>query len=137
MSILFGRWNYDGKAVDPEYIGKVRTMLDAQSPDGVTICLKSTFVILYGALHVTEESRREHQPAISPSGIFLTWDGRLDNRAELLSGRRWDWNYRQWFEEIGRKIPEAKLVDSSGGGWGIAVGRWNCIAYEKCGYPLQ
>jgi asparagine synthase (glutamine-hydrolysing) len=84
MSTLFGRWNFDGKAVDPEYIGKVRAMLDAHSPDGVTICVKSTFVILYGALHVTDESRREQQPAISPAGTFLTWDGRLDNRAELL-----------------------------------------------------
>src|SRR5277367_2333106 len=85
MSSLFGRWNYDGKAVDPEYIGKVRAILDAQSPGGVTICLKSTFVILYGALHVTEESPREGQPAVSPSGTFLTWDGRLDNRTELQS----------------------------------------------------
>jgi asparagine synthase (glutamine-hydrolysing) len=86
MSVLFGRWNYDGKAVDPEYIGKVRAILDSQSSNGVTICLKSTFAILYGAQHVTEESRRERQPAVSPSGTFLTWDGRLDNRAELLSG---------------------------------------------------
>ena len=32
-------------------------------------------------------------------------------RAELLSGRRWDWNYRQCFEEIGRKIPDVSRIE--------------------------
>lgn len=84
MSIIFGRWNFDGKAVDPEYIGKIRGMLDPLSPDGVTICVKSTFVVLYGALHVTKESQQEKQPFLSPAGFLLTWDGRLDSRSDLL-----------------------------------------------------
>jgi asparagine synthase (glutamine-hydrolysing) len=84
MSVLFGRWNFDGKAVDPEYIAKVRAMLGEHAPEGVTVCVKSTFAILHGALQVTEESV-PGQPFVSPSGTFLTWDGRLDNRAELLS----------------------------------------------------
>lgn len=85
MSFLFGRWNYDGKPVEPNYLGKVRATLAEHSPDGVGICMKGTTAILYGALHVTEESRYEHQPAITRAGDFLTWDGRLDNRNELLS----------------------------------------------------
>ena len=83
MSVQFGRWNFDGTAVDPEYIAKVRTLLEAHAPDGVAICVKGTFVMLYGAVHTTGESTREHQPFASPAGTFLTWDGRLDNRAEL------------------------------------------------------
>jgi asparagine synthase (glutamine-hydrolysing) len=40
--------------------------------------------MLSGAFHTTEESRYERQPVISPSGVCLTWDGRLDNRSELM-----------------------------------------------------
>lgn len=84
MSLLFGRWNFDGTAVDSEYIQKVRTMLGTRAPDRITTCVKGPFVMLYAALDVTEESRREQQPAISPARAFLTWDGRLDNRTELI-----------------------------------------------------
>jgi asparagine synthase (glutamine-hydrolysing) len=45
--------------------------------------VKGAFAMTYGALHITEESRREHQPFVSPAGTFLMWDGTLDNRSEL------------------------------------------------------
>src|SRR5262249_16338006 len=32
----------------------------------------------------TKESRRETQPYLLPSGAVLTWDGRLDNRTEII-----------------------------------------------------
>jgi len=48
-------------------------------------------MILYRAFHTTKESRRESQPHVSPSGAVITWDGRLDNRAELISGLRDFW----------------------------------------------
>jgi asparagine synthase (glutamine-hydrolysing) len=40
--------------------------------------------MLYHALHTTRESRREIQPDVSRSGCVITWDGRLDNRVELI-----------------------------------------------------
>ena len=40
--------------------------------------------ILYRGFHTTKESRRESQPHVTSSGAILTWDGRLDNRAELI-----------------------------------------------------
>jgi asparagine synthase (glutamine-hydrolysing) len=40
--------------------------------------------MLYRGFHTTKESRRESQPHITSSGAILTWDGRLDNRAELI-----------------------------------------------------
>jgi asparagine synthase (glutamine-hydrolysing) len=85
VSVQFGLWNFDGRPVDAEYLGKVRAMFAAHSPDGVTACVKGGCALLHGALHVTQESRNERQPAISPAGRFLAWDGRLDNRTELLS----------------------------------------------------
>ena len=44
--------------------------------------------ILYRAFHTTKESRRQKQPHISSSGAVITWDGRLDNRADLISELR-------------------------------------------------
>jgi len=40
--------------------------------------------IRYLPFHSTPESLRETQPFVSASGSVFTWDGRLDNRAELL-----------------------------------------------------
>jgi asparagine synthase (glutamine-hydrolysing) len=129
VSILFGRWNFDGKAVDPEYLGKVRAMLDTRSPDGVTLCVKGTFAMLYGALHITEESRREHQPAISPTGNFLAWDGRLDNRPELLA--RLD---HRSSEPSDLEIVAASWEKDGARGLGRLLGDWSlCVLnhYER------
>ena len=82
MSVQFGRWNFDRQSVDPDYIAKVRTLLAPYAPDAATVCVKGAFFIHYGAFHTTEEAPLEHQPSISPAGIYLTWDGRLDNRSE-------------------------------------------------------
>jgi asparagine synthase (glutamine-hydrolysing) len=84
LSVQFGRWNFDGRSVDPEYIAKVRACLALHAPDSTTICVKGAFFLLYGAFHTTKESCRERQPSISPSGTHLTWAGRLDNRSELI-----------------------------------------------------
>ncbi|MGH9722209.1 MAG: asparagine synthase-related protein [Bryobacteraceae bacterium] len=41
--------------------------------------------MIYRAFHTTRESRREIQPHVSGYGHALTWDGRLDNREELIA----------------------------------------------------
>lgn len=86
MSVQFGRWNFDGQSVDPEYISKVRSLLAPYAPDSIALYVKGAYCLLYGALHATEESRDERQPFISAAGTYLTWSGRLDNRSELISG---------------------------------------------------
>jgi asparagine synthase (glutamine-hydrolysing) len=84
MSAQFGRWNLDGKPIDCDYLERVGTALGSYGPDGKGSFGEKNISILYYAFHTTEESRRETQPHISPSGDVLTWDGRLDNRAELI-----------------------------------------------------
>ena len=85
MSIQFGRWNYDGQPCAAEYVEKVRTTLAPYGPDTDEVYAKDGVQILYRAFHTTKESRRETQPHISPSGAVITWDGQLDNRADLIS----------------------------------------------------
>jgi asparagine synthase (glutamine-hydrolysing) len=88
MSALFGRWNLDGKPIDCGYLERVGTTLGSYGPDGKSSFGDKNISILHYAFHTTEESRHETQPHISPSGAVITWDGRLDNPAELISGLR-------------------------------------------------
>jgi asparagine synthase (glutamine-hydrolysing) len=84
MSVQFGRWNWDGKPVDQTYLAKVKPILGPFGPDDEGAYATTNLSILYRAFHTTKESRRETQPHISQSGVVITWDGRLDNRAELI-----------------------------------------------------
>jgi asparagine synthase (glutamine-hydrolysing) len=84
VSVQFGRWNFDGRPADREYLAKAEGMLAPYGPDGGGAYIKDSFGILLRAFHTTKESRNEAQPHITPSGRVLTWDGRLDNRAELI-----------------------------------------------------
>jgi len=59
-------------------------MLAPYGQDGGGAYIKDSAGILFRAFHTTKESRSEAQPHITPSGAVLTWDGRLDNRAELI-----------------------------------------------------
>jgi len=88
MSVQFGRWNFEGQPPAPDYIEKVSAALAPYGPDSNESYSKSDIRILYCAFHTTKESCREKQPRISPSGAVITWDGRLDNRADLISELR-------------------------------------------------
>jgi asparagine synthase (glutamine-hydrolysing) len=88
MSVQFGRWNFEGQPLAPGYIERVSAALAPYGPDSNESYSKVGIRILYRAFHTTKESRREKQPCISPSGAVITWDGRLDNRADLISELR-------------------------------------------------
>ncbi len=88
MSVQFGRWNLDGKPVDRDYLEKVETLLAPYGPDDAGSYSKNNISIFYRAFHTTKESRRETQPHVTASGAILMWDGRLDNRAELIRRMR-------------------------------------------------
>src|SRR5438876_6165187 len=85
MSAQFGKCNFDGRPVHPEDLDEVRPVLAPYGPDSEGCICKDNFAILYRAFHTTKESRKEQQPRILKSAAILTWDGRLDNREELIS----------------------------------------------------
>ncbi len=88
MSVQFGSWNFEGQPSSSDYIEKVSAALAPYGPDSSEAYSKSGVTILYRAFYTTKESRREMQPYISPSGAVIIWDGRLDNRAELIRDLR-------------------------------------------------
>src|SRR5579863_2811650 len=84
MSVQFGRWNWEGDRPAPDYAEKVSATLASYGPDSNELYSKGETTIVYRAFHTTKESHGEKQPYISRSGAVITWDGRLDNRADLL-----------------------------------------------------
>jgi asparagine synthase (glutamine-hydrolysing) len=85
MSVQAGIWNFDGEPVTQASLTQIGAILAEDGPDGETIHLAGSMGMLYRPFHTTRESRLEHQPHLSNSGNLITWDGRLDNRDELLS----------------------------------------------------
>src|SRR5258708_23634579 len=85
MSVQAGIWNFDGPPVDRRLLGDFSESLKQQGPDGESCYIEGSVALLYRPFHTTAESRREKQPYFSPRGFILTWDGRLDNRDELIA----------------------------------------------------
>src|SRR5579864_5135597 len=84
MSVIFGRWNYDGRAPASDYLHQVRRALAPYGPDGCQSYCKEAVSVLYQAFHTTGEACREVQPLITKSGAIICWDGRLDNRDKII-----------------------------------------------------
>jgi len=114
MSVQFGRWNYDGRPVDPDYLEKAKAVLSPYGPDDCGSYRKSGICIRHLAFHTTKESRRERQPQICPFGAVLTWDGRLDNREELINRFR---------EVLTADSTDVSIVAAAYEAWGT-----NCFA---------
>src|SRR5579859_7328127 len=110
MSVQFGRWNFRGKPVDPVYLEKVQATIAPYGPDDHGCFSDQCVTILYHAFQTTKESQRERQPHIIESGSVLVWDGRLDNRAELIG---------QCEERLSLTSTDICIVSKAYGKWGI------------------
>lgn len=120
MSVLFGRWNFDGQAPSPEYVEKVSAILSPFGPDGKKRYDNGGLTILYHGFHTTKESHREVQPCVLPSGEVITWDGRLDNRRELIDELR---------GSLSSEATDLAIVSAAYEEWGIKclgklIGDW-------------
>lgn len=85
MSVQAGIWNFDGRPVDDKLLADFSESMKQQGPDGESCHVDGSVALLYRPFHTTAESRREKQPYFSRRGFILTWDGRLDNRDELIA----------------------------------------------------
>jgi asparagine synthase (glutamine-hydrolysing) len=114
MSVQFGRWNWDGKAVDQTYLAKVKPVIAPYGPDDEGTYAISNLSILFRTFHTTKESHCETQPHVSESGVVITWDGRLDNRAELI---------RRLRDVLTISATDVSIVAAAYDEWGV-----NCFA---------
>jgi asparagine synthase (glutamine-hydrolysing) len=90
MSVQAGIWNFHGEPVHGEFLLGVSAALRDYAPDGERTFFDQTISMLYMPFHTTSESRLEHQPHLSGGGCVITWDGRLDNREDLITELSYD-----------------------------------------------
>ncbi len=83
MSAQAGIFNFDGEPADKGLIEKL-TATYRQDSDSARAHYSGPMGLLYCAFSTTPESCVEHQPHLSDRGFAITWDGRLDNREELI-----------------------------------------------------
>jgi asparagine synthase (glutamine-hydrolysing) len=132
MSVQFGRWNLEGRPPARDYIEKVCTILAPYGPDSNESYAEGGVKILYRAFHTTKESHRETQPHISTSGVVITWDGRLDNRAELIGELR---------DAVTKNSTDLAIVAAAYENWGMPcfarlIGDWGLSIWNPINRSL-
>ncbi|HZE70024.1 MAG TPA: asparagine synthase-related protein [Pyrinomonadaceae bacterium] len=85
MSLIGGIHHFDNMPVDSDVIINFGVSLDSNDPDEVRDVRTASVRMVYRPFHTTRESHLETQPFVSSEGHVLAWDGRLDNRRELLA----------------------------------------------------
>ena len=84
MSGIVGIWNLDGAPVDSHLLESMRRSIAHRGRDGEGQWLEGSVGLGCQLSRTTPESADERQPLMGGSGTALVFDGRLDNRAELL-----------------------------------------------------
>ena len=87
MSALGGIFNFGNSPapMDREMLAALGKRLALRGSDGGGEASNAHVGMTYRSYHTTYESQFEIQPVSSSAGVMLTWDGRLDNRDELIS----------------------------------------------------
>ncbi len=84
MSGILGIWNLDGRPVERSLLQRLSATLAHRGRDGGSLWLDGPAGLASQMFRVTPESLTEAQPLVSSSGTVVVFDGRLDNREELL-----------------------------------------------------
>lgn len=86
MSGLAVVYRLDGRPVAHEELARMAQAVAHRGPDGAGEWCEGPIGMAHRLLIVTPESREERQPLAGPQDrCRLVWDGRLDNREELLA----------------------------------------------------
>ena len=89
MSGIAGIFNLDGRPVDGQTLKSMTDVVAHRGPDGIGHWVQGPVGLGHLQLCTTPESLREQQPLVSrDSNYVIVWDGRVDNREELLEALR-------------------------------------------------
>jgi len=111
MSGIVGLINLDGQPVEEKLLRRLSAPLAHRGPDGEGFWLDGPVGIGSQLFRVTPESAAETQPLAHPSGFVTVFDGRLDNREELLANL-------QQCQGLSSASPDPALVLAAYDAWG-------------------
>jgi asparagine synthase (glutamine-hydrolysing) len=116
MSGIVGMWNLDGRPVEREVLSTMSATLAHRGPDGEEQWISGPVGLSCQLMRVTPESLHETQPLVHPAGAVVVFDGRLDNREELLGLLKGAWGAEPdspdpalvlaAYEAFGERFPE-------------------------------
>ena len=108
MSAIAGIIQFDGGPVDPATIQRMTARLRQRLPERVASWIGDGAVFLHGTIAVTPGADREQQPLVGhQSGLIVTFDGRLDNRDEIIDAL-----------SLPQDATDAALVVEAAAAWG-------------------
>src|SRR5207249_670532 len=90
VSGILGIWNLDDRPLDQDVLARSSDTLAHRGPDGCDIWIDGPLGLAYQMLRVTPESLTDRQPLVTTQGSEIVFDGRLDNRDELVTMLRAD-----------------------------------------------
>ena len=85
MSQVAGIWNLDGRPVDTTLLARLGASLGHPGDDEEGCWIHGPVGLACRIRCITAEAATEHQPLVHTSGTVVVFDGRLDNREELLA----------------------------------------------------
>src|ERR1051326_1667635 len=88
MGVQYGIWTFDTASIATQEIADVRAALGAGESERAFEHTEAAIQMLYLSFHARFESERDEQPFRSRAGQVVIWDGRLDNREELMASLR-------------------------------------------------
>ena len=126
MSGQSGILHFDARPIEPDVLDRMQAQLAAFGPDGAATFSAPGLAMAHSALHVTPEDRLERQPHLSARGNVMTWDGRLDNREQLL------WQLRR---DLRDDTTDVAIALAAYERWGVdtfarLVGDWSLAIYD-------
>jgi asparagine synthase (glutamine-hydrolysing) len=110
MSAIAGIYSFADAAVNDAVLAELGKGLELSAPDGGGRFKSGAVGMVYQPFHTTKESHHEIQPLVSARGQILCWDGRLDNRDELISNLR---------DELRGDFTDAAIVMAAYLKWGL------------------
>jgi len=84
MSGIGGLIDFNNRPINTRILAKLSDELIPRGPDSGRHLIQESVGFCFRAFPTDRESRLETQPLVSPYGHILAWDGRLDNRDDLL-----------------------------------------------------
>ena len=85
MSGICGIWNWDGAPVERSLLTTLSGLLEHRGVDGEARWTDGEIGFAFQNLWITPESVGTLQPVVRPGESVVMFDGRLDNRDDLLS----------------------------------------------------
>ena len=126
MSMQAGIWNLSGRPVDSGDLIRLSGLGEPSKFDEIYRWSAGPVAMVYLPFYTTRESRLEKQPFVTRRGSVLTFEGRLDNRDDLLRLLRDDVDQGQNDSAVVAAALDRWSTDAFQqliGDWAVAV--WN------------